>query len=256
MILSPKTHQWSEEPVFSLTSDVDWASDYCLTDLFSTAKDFGIVPTVFSTHRSSVLDEFHDRKDIEVGVHPNFLPGSSHGNDVNSVIGHVFNLVPNAICFRSHCFVDSTEITSLMGTMGVKFDSNICLYFQPNLSPLHHWSGILRFPVFWEDDVHWHRSSSWRFEEYRHFFFTPGLKVLNIHPFFFALNIPNAEFYSKVKPHIPTLTEEQAKMIQNRGDGCRTFVMKLLDSVFTSGYKFVSLSEIYDSYGSQVSHES
>ena len=82
------------------------------------------------------------------------------------------------------------------------------------------------------------------------------MKVLNIHPFIFALNIPNAKFYTKVKSHIPTLTEEAVKKMRNRSDGSHTFVIKLLESLIKSGYKFVSLGEIYDSYQSQAAHGS
>lgn len=254
--MSIKTPNWLEEPVFSLTSDVDWASEYCISEFLHTVTDFGVVPTVFATHKSDVLNHFHGREEIELGVHPNFLPGSSHGSDVCSVVTHMFELVPNAVCFRSHHFVDSTGITSAMTKKGVKFDSNLCLYLQPNLIPLHHASGILRFPVFWEDDLHWHRRGSWCFEEYQHFFVTPGLKVLNVHPFMFTLNISDGNFYVKAKSHIPSLTEEEATRMRNRSDGVRTFVTRLLESLINSGHRFFTLGEIYDSYRSQAAHDS
>ena len=48
-----------------------------------------------------------------------------------------------------------------LAARGVKYDSNVCLYLQPDLAPLHHWTGIVRFPVFWEDDIHWLRGGAW-----------------------------------------------------------------------------------------------
>src|SRR5205823_2663286 len=96
-------------PLFCLTSDVDWASDYAIRDFVELVSSYGIKPTIFATHPSPALMEFHASGAIELGIHPNFLPGSSHGNDLPSVVEYLRREFPQAEAFRSHCFFDSTQ---------------------------------------------------------------------------------------------------------------------------------------------------
>src|SRR5262245_28022879 len=131
-------------PIFVLNSDVDWASDACINDLADNAKKFGIRPVFMATCESQSLRQLHSAGDIELGVHPNFLPGSDHGDSVDNVIDHITSLFPQATTFRSHSFVDSTPISSKMHERGFQYDSNLCLYLQPNLQPLQHATGLLR----------------------------------------------------------------------------------------------------------------
>ena len=145
----------------------------------------------------------------------------------------------------SHHFVDGSEVMTELAARGIEYDSNVCLYLQPDLVPLHHWTGIVRFPVFWEDDIHWVRDGDWDFGRYEALFFTPGLKVINVHPFMFALNIPDAAFYQRVKPHIPTLDAEQAAGLAHPGRGARTFVCDMIERVLERGLRFHTLSEVY-----------
>ena len=57
---------------------------------------------MFATHKSTLIDSLAASGAVEVGLHPNFLPGSTHGRDLKSVIAHVCELYPRARCFRSH----------------------------------------------------------------------------------------------------------------------------------------------------------
>ena len=127
---------------------------------------------------------------------------------------------------------------------GITTDSNLVCYLQSGLAPLHHWAGLLRLPVFWEDDVHWARGGSWTFAPYAELFFSSGLKILNFHPFLVALNVPDASFYSLHKRHIPTLTREQAESLRYQGAGCATFLVEMLESILAAGHRFVHLSDL------------
>lgn len=246
----------SSETVYCITSDIDWASDYSINDLLENLSRFQIKPTVFATHPSPVLKKFESQ--CEVGLHPNFLPGSSHGNDFPSVISHLFSHFPSAQTFRSHTYFDCFSVTQLMYEKGIRFDSNLCLYLQPNISSLRHGSGITRFPVFWEDDVHWLNSKGdWNFDRTFPHFLTPGLKIINVHPFFFSLNIPNQEFYAEHKKHITSLNSDAAQLLRYKGDGTRTFILRLLEELVKRRVKFMTLSELYlnDSKPSQPKSE-
>jgi len=41
-----------------------------------------------------------------------------------------------------------------MADRGFRYDSNLCAFLQTGLVPLRTATRIIRFPVFWEDDVH------------------------------------------------------------------------------------------------------
>ncbi len=233
-------------PVFVLTSDIDWASEACVEDLLEILDQFGVKPVLMATHESAVVSQRAAEAKIELGLHPNFLPGSSHGDSVEKVIAHVFELFPNATTFRSHSFVDSSHIAAQMAGRGLRYDSNLCLYMQDNLVPLLHQSGLVRFPVFWEDDVHWMRGGSWCLDDdVVEQFLRPGLKVLNFHPIAVALNIPDADFYQAHKESVTSVTSEDIECLRYRGAGARTFLIELLSRLQRFGHRFNTLGDLY-----------
>jgi ubiquinone/menaquinone biosynthesis C-methylase UbiE len=239
-------------PIFVLTSDVDWASDACIDDLAETAKQFGIHPVFMATGESQLLRQLRCAGDIELGVHPNFLPGSDHGDSIDSVIDYITSLFPQATTFRSHSFVDGTAISSKMHDRGFKYDSNLCLYLQANLEPLRHATGLMRFPVFWEDDVHWAMVDNWNLTDtLMNEFTTPGLKVLNVHPIHFALNTRDASTYRSIRGRQKILDKADVAKLRSGGAGTRSFVLELLDRVKSAGHKFYTLAEVYSSFSSK-----
>src|SRR5262245_44573518 len=124
------------EPVYCITSDINWASPYCITDFISLFQSFGITPTLFATHDSPEVREFNAAHPDDVNIHPNFRSGSTHGKDHMSVIDHMLKLYPDSKAFRSHAFYDGTDILQEMSRREIKYDSNLCLYLQPNIVPL------------------------------------------------------------------------------------------------------------------------
>jgi len=234
-------------PMFCLTSDVDWASDYAISDFVSLVVNYGIKPTLFATNKSSILEEFRTSGTIDVGIHPNFLTDSTHGDDYLSVIERVFKDFPYARTFRSHCYFDNSFVTREMVNRGVKYDSNICLYLQASIVPLWHQSGIIRFPVFWEDASHSDNTNGdWNLHRYLEYFLSPGLKILSFHPFFIAANIPNKRYYVDVKGHISTISADTIDHIRYKGEGVRTFFIELMKILSSRGERFYTLNELYE----------
>jgi hypothetical protein len=231
-------------PVFILTADVDWASDYCIDTLVSFSHERGITPTLFVTHDSPVIAALRAQGRVECGIHPNFLPGSSHGDKTGDVIAYMLSVVPQPIAVRCHHYTENSEISHMLAATGVRVDSNVCLFLQQALKPLYHWSGLMRLPCFWEDDTHWERGFAWNFARLRKLFFEPGLKILNVHPFMFALNIPDAMFYASHKHHIPTLDAPSAGRLRFPGQGSATFLAEIIDAVRGEGLHFTTMSEL------------
>jgi hypothetical protein len=242
--MSTTLPDWRNEPVFVFTSDIDWASEYAIGQLLGFTKARGIKPTLFVTHASAAIDKAVAAGEIDRGIHPNFLPGSSHGADPKSVVAHCLQLAPGTQLSRSHTFVDGTNVALALHDAGIRTDSNLCLYLQRNLGPLEHWVGIRRFPVFWEDDVHWHRGGAWDFARYAEDFFSPGLKIVNGHPFIFALNVTDGAMYQRVKNHIPTLDAESAGRLRSARPGPADFLAGLADAVASRGLKWHSLPSL------------
>lgn len=232
-------------PLFVLTSDTDWAADPCIEDVAAAADQLGITPVFFATNESPALARLERLGRAEVGLHPNFRPGSTHGSDVASVIDHICGLFPHARGFRSHSFVDSFEITEELRARGLEYDSNLCLDMAPDMRPLTHVSGLTRFPIFWEDNVHWLRGRPWDVDAMIETFLTPGLKVLNVHPVNFSLNVPDEPSYRSVRGEVASLTADDLARRRFTGPGTRTFLVTMLERLRSLGHRFYTLAEVY-----------
>jgi hypothetical protein len=63
-----------------LTLDIDWAPDAAIDFVAEILVSRGVKATWFVTHDSPGVRRLRARPDLfELGIHPNFLPGSSHG---------------------------------------------------------------------------------------------------------------------------------------------------------------------------------
>jgi hypothetical protein len=231
------------DPIFVATADVDWASEFAIAHFVRTLGGLGIRPTLFATHPSEELRRRAAEGSVELGIHPNLRPGSTHGETLGEVLDHLLSFVPRPVASRSHSFFDSRELTEALVARGVRTDSNQCSLLQSGITPIRG-EGSLRLPVFWEDDAHWIEGLSWSFEDHRAHFFSPGLKILNAHPFMFALNVPDGEFYRRHKGEIPTLTEDEARTLRNPGPGSATFLLEALEAILAAGHSFVPLSRL------------
>jgi len=233
-------------PFFVLTSDIDWASDACIADMAETVAGYDVRPVFMATGESAVLRRLHKEGRIELGIHPNFLAGSSHGATEKAVIEHMMSLYPDATTYRTHSFVENSHITLALRARGFTYDSNLGLHLQRNLQPLRHWSGLTRFPVFWEDDVYWrHNKGVYDLDAIWDDFMSPGLKVLSVHPVNFALNIPDAEGYAAIRSRIPSLTAEDIAKLRFKGPGTRDFVLKLVERLREQKIRVHTLAELY-----------
>ena len=171
-------------------------------------------------------------------MHPNFLPNSTHGNTLDEIISHIISIWPYARGFRSHSYFDCTFITNKFFTNGHKYDSNICLHLQEKLVPLIHNSGLIRFPVFFEDDVYIQKEGDFNLRLLKSIIETPGLKIFDFHPIHLSLNTPSISYYEKSK--IEGLAKYQ-------GEGITSFLLYLLDLIIENHFtNTFYLGDIYD----------
>jgi SAM-dependent methyltransferase len=217
-------------------------------------RQFGVRPTLFATHPNEAVQRCEREGEAQVGVHPNFLPNSTHGSSPDEVIEHITGLFPNAEVFRSHSFFDNSYISEAFRKIGYRYDSNLCLYLEEDIRPLRHSSGMLRFPVFWEDDVHWVRTNGdWSIDNFLDSFLSPGLKIINVHPIHIALNTPDAAFYKAVPKRAGDLQARDIEALRNSGPGTRSFLTSLLEVLTTQGHRFYTLAELFTMFRGETS---
>ncbi|HEY8807962.1 MAG TPA: hypothetical protein VIN70_10315 [Candidatus Limnocylindria bacterium] len=236
----------AERPVFCFTTDIEWAPEWAIEDLFALADSYEVRLTPFLTHRSAYVSRrFAGSKDAgTVGLHPNFLPGSTHGGSVAEVIEHVTALWPEARSFRSHCFYDETRMNRQMADRGFRYDSNLCAFLQPGVVPLRTVTQIIRFPVFWEDDVHSGFGMPWTIEAIDLELRSPGLKIINVHPPRVALNVPDEAFHESRRA-LHARADVTAAEHAYDGAGTRTFLEGLFAYTRAMGHPVVTLEELY-----------
>jgi len=230
------------------TTDIEWAPEWAIRDLFTLADEHGVPLTPFLTHRSKYLASRFGMRDLDsggdVGLHPNFLPGSTHGATVDEVITSTKALWPDAVSFRSHCFYDDTRMIKRMAERGFRYDSNLFAFLQPMLAPLLTVARTVRLPVFWEDDVHSGNQLSWDARALQATFETPGLKIVNVHPLRVALNVPDEGFYESHRP-LWTAVDVDARAEAFRGKGTRSYLEELFARASAGARSPVRLRDLY-----------
>jgi hypothetical protein len=230
------------------TTDIEWSPDWAIRDLYKLADQYGVPLTPFLTHHSEYLASRLRVRDLvssgDVGVHPNFLPGSTHGATVDEVIATTKALWPDAVSFRSHCFYDDTRMLRKMADSGFRYDSNLFAFLQPMLAPLRTVAGTVRLPVFWEDDVHSGNALPWDGEALRAAFETPGLKIVNVHPLRVALNVPDEAFHESHR-RLGSAVDVDARAEAFRGKGTRSYVEELFAYASAGPRPAVRLCDLY-----------
>jgi len=235
------------DPVFCFTGDVDWAPEPMIDEFIRFFEDEKIPLTPFVTHKSdAVKRRYGGYKKKHVGVHPNFLFDTTHGGNLDEVVANSINLWPESKSFRSHNYVDSLLITQKYYNVGFKYDSNTCLFLQPNINPQNLASGLLRFPVFLEDIIYVDRVGFSEEASLNGRLSTPGLKILNFHPFHFCMNTPSIGHYEKNRDKI--YAGRKWGHLAHKGTGIRSLLEGIVELVKEHGFKTAYLEDLYRSF--------
>jgi hypothetical protein len=183
-----------------LTLDQDWAPDWATEAALDRIAAAGVEATLFITHASPGLPRWRTRPGLELGVHPNFLPGSTHGATLDAVLDHVAGLVPDARGVRAHGLVRGTHLLEAYGRRGYAYDASDLIDGTDGLVVLPRWSGVARVPIFFEDDVHLHygRPAAWEAVPAG----THGVRVFSFHPVLLALNAQDLVGYRSLKSEL------------------------------------------------------
>ncbi len=230
-----------------LTLDIDWAPDCVIDHVARMLVSNRVKATWFVTHRSEAVERLQEQSHLfELGVHPNMLPGSTHGASEDEVLTHVKNLVPAATCMRTHGLYQTTNwLVKACRDYGIRFDVSLFLPRARHLRPHRvRWQGVSlwRIPYFWEDDSEMFEDEPiWSAADRR--LDVPGLRVFDFHPVHVALNTSQFAAYERLK-RIRPLPRWDERFLQERAEpglGPNRLFSELVASLAGGGTK---ISEI------------
>jgi hypothetical protein len=228
--IRPTDEETWRDKVF-LTFDTDWASDEVLAETLELVESAGVAATWFVTHDTPLLERIRLNPLFEIGVHPNFNPlldgvrGDNGQSDSGEMLKRTMALVPEAVSVRSHSMTQSSRLLHQFKAAGLTHDCNLFvpLHSGVTLQPWKDWTGMIRVPYFWEDDI-------WILEGRRetpgNLLASPGLKVFDFHPIHVALNTIHMTQYENAKPDFHSRT--RLSRHERSGFGGRSFLEDLL----------------------------
>lgn len=202
--------------VLCLTLDVDWAPDFVIDSVVDVCLKHNVRSTWFVTHASPVIQRMAALGgQIELGIHPNFLPGSSHGDSYDQVLAHCRTLVPGATSVRTHAVYQSGPLlTQLVRAAGIKVDSSILLPEMPHIRAVElptPAGRLIRVPCYWADDYQLQKGDDdWTIDRFRS---EPGVQVYVFHPIHVYLNTPSLERYAAFREAVPDLRNATPDML-------------------------------------------
>lgn len=134
---------------YVFTTDTDWCTEHALRqmlDIFS-----GDVPLhVFATGEYECLSDYPPE---DIGIHPNFMSDSTQGDSPEEIVDYLQELYPEAISFRCHRYYSDSLVMEELKRRGFLYSANFCTLYQANIKPLMHYTGIVEFPTYYEDDM-------------------------------------------------------------------------------------------------------
>ena len=225
----------------AVTLDVDWAPDFAIDLAAEILTEHGVRATWFVTHASVAIDRLRENDLFELGIHPNFLPRSTHGADDASVLAHCLTLVPDALSMRTHGLYQSTPLLSrVMHDTPIELDASLFLPGASNLAPVRYAYGggsLLRVPYVWEDDVAM-ENGDWDLDALLD---RPGLNVLDFHPVHVALNSSSMASYRALLAGGPLQDARADDASVAEGYGTRTFFDALAHRLASGGMQLREL---------------
>lgn len=215
---------------------------------------YAAAATIFVTHNSPLLKSAMSKPNLfEFGVHPNFLPRSSHGNSMEEILDYCLEMVPGAVSVRTHGLYQSSPYLLMAAQKGLINEVSTLLPLHKNLYPVivpYTTSPLLRtikIPYFWEDDV-MHKFSDWDWDRQ-----VDGgdIEIYDFHPIHVALNSLDDAAYCALKGRLEGQALDQVSydtvkdLINNSTSGTRTYLERLLEE---KRGDFMTIAQLAENY--------
>lgn len=225
----------------ALTFDLDWAPDLAIDYVANVLRARGVRATFFVTHRSAAVERLRATPELfELGVHPNFMPGSTHGATPAAVLAHCLELVPEARSMRTHGLIQSSALLdTVLATTPLTVE---CSLFMPRATHLASFryerpaGTMVRVPYAWEDDYELEHPEPRR--DMGVLLGVAGLRIFDFHPIHVFLNSCTFHRYQELKrqvPHLFQASEAELAGYVQAGEGTRTAFLELVDLLAEQG---------------------
>lgn len=231
-----------------ISFDQDWASDAICNYVSDLLIDNQIKSTWFITNDSPFLDKLRQHKDLfELGIHPNFLKGSTHGNEYTEVLSHMKQIVPEALISRSHGVFQNGQVLNMMrNSFDIKCDLTMFEYLSENIKSNKLLTSVenhlIRLPVFWADDHEFNApESTWDLTDHDTI---NGIKVFSFHPVHVYLNSRDTSHYELFKKNVSISGTSQIDQYINTEKGSKTALLSLINKLSSEKQYFIK--EILD----------
>lgn len=241
--------KFQESNYMCFTCDLDWAPECAIKETMDFFVDNKIHLTVFVTHSSPILEKY--KQNVNLGIHPNFIQPSSQGRNIEEIIHYCKKLVPEAKVFRAHRWYSSNDIYELLLKYGITYESNVCTNMEV-VEPFIQRSGMISFPVFFEDGAYIINSKKINFELVKEKFMRKGLKVINIHPMHYALNTPYFKYTRQIKDQLSreewnTMSNTMLEQLKYKEkNGIADFIRDLVRFAKSNNIKIITLEQAYN----------
>ena len=227
----------------AITLDVEWASDEIIDYISSIFLKNNIKSTWLVTHPSESMKRILKNSELfEAGIHPNFMSNTTQGKNMDEIMSYLLKICPQAKIMRTHCLYQSTHIFDaiLEKFPSIKIDVSLFLPYCRNIEQhklyvcsCYPQRYMVRIPYVWEDDLEL-RSPNPAFKFNENKFSGSGLKILNFHPLYIALNSNSWDSYLNFKKNYTSRFQEISlkevfKYRQNR-EGIENFLIDLLQN--------------------------
>jgi hypothetical protein len=216
-----------------ISIDTEWVPDMALYDTLDLLNDYGINATLFSTHDDSISTD-HER-----ALHPNF----NKECDNRSIFNKMLEYYPNSVGYRSHGLFDSTDLRRIADKVGMKYSSNYLLYKEPRIKPFQMPSGLIQFPIYWEDDI-WFTMDTENGFDVESLLDPPGLKIFNFHPNHILYNTPSSSYYNEYKSEYYDKSTD-VNELRYDGFGIRNIFIKLIRKIERDKIRTRSLGDLF-----------
>lgn len=231
-----------------ITLDIDWAPDFAIEKAADILIEKKVKATWFVTHESKAIRRLFEHSHLfELGIHPNFMPGSTQGETHHDIMNYLMDIVPKAKAVRTHAMFYSAFLSKMFALdFGLETDSSIFLGEMPHIIPYEVFyckKAFIRMPYFWSDDGEMSIKQSPSFAFSKKKYNMPGLKILDFHPIYIYLNSGNITNYNllKVKYDIKDCTAEDAEPFINYGKGSGTLLREIIrKNPNPDGFKTIS----------------
>jgi hypothetical protein len=209
---------------YIITLDVDWASDDVINYVADKFIEKNVKATWFITHDSQAVRKLFTYPDLfEIGWHPNFMSGSTHGKNPEEVLKHIKNIYPDAISVRTHGLFQSSPLLKLLrDKFEIKYDSSIFLPYTSHIQPhVMYYQGskeFIRLPYFWADYTETNMKDA-DFSISNPKYHVEGMKIFNFHPIHIALNTSTLDTYDRLKAKVNMQECKQSNIDEYRNKG-------------------------------------